>query len=183
MSLLVDILQKAIAGETGASMKYQRFSEIAKEEGFKNISYLFKALVAAEHIHIKNHRKALGEKFEPPNADIKTGKTMDNVIAGIAGETWEFNTMYPELLAQLTKINKSEAMEVAQLSLRWARAVEKTHAEVLNVALNALQNGQDLDIQDIYICKVCGNLVLGQPSSNCKICGHDPIFYFLVKRE
>jgi len=183
MTLVNEILQKAIAGESTAAKKYQKFAEIAKAEGFKNIAYLFKALVAAENIHIKNHRTALGEKFDAKIEDFTTGKTMDNVNAGIQGETWEFDTMYPDLLKQLTKGEASEAMEVAELSLKWARLVEQTHAEVLNLAMKALSEGKDLDIQEIYVCKVCGNLVLAKPEDICKICDHDPAFYFLVKRE
>mgnify|MGYP001007050624 CR=1 FL=1 len=182
-TLTADLLQKAITGEFNASKRYNAFSKIALEEGFKNVAYLFKALVAAEKIHLKNHTQALQKDFSPEYEDFKTGTTQDNLQSSVDGENYEFNEMYLNYIKQISKNDKSEYGEVAELSMVWARKVEYTHAEILNKALEAVKLNKDLEFNEIYVCKVCGNIILEKPDSICPICGHDPLFYFLVERN
>lgn len=183
MELTADLLKKAITGEFNAILRYKKFAEIANQEGFKNTTYLFRTLVIAEHIHIKNHKKALGESYDPETKSFQSGKTLENVNSGIEGETWEFKTMYPGFIKQIEKADKSEMGELASLSMTWAKNVEYTHAALLKIALAALQTGKDLDIDEMYICKICGNIVFNKPQDTCVVCGHDKLFFFLAKRE
>ena len=182
-TLTADLLQKAITGEFNASNRYNAFFKIALQEGFKNIAYLFKALVAAEKIHLKNHNQALQKEFSPEIEDFRAGTTNENLRSSIEGENYEFNEMYLDYIKQIAKNDKSEYGEVAELSMVWARKVEFTHAEILRKALEAAKLGKDLECNEIYVCKVCGNIVLEKPDSICPVCGHDSLFYFLVERN
>ena len=178
-----EALKIVIKGETEAVATYKEFANIAEKEGYKNISILFKALIKAEYIHIKNHRNALGEGFTPDiDTDIKTGSTLDNIQAAIIGETEENKKLYPSLIKSIKKELNSEYGKVTRLSLLWASKAEKEHANHLKSALAALKEGKDLEFDAIYICDVCGNVVFDSDANKeCEICGHDIIFFKRLK--
>ncbi|WP_371804606.1 rubrerythrin family protein [Candidatus Lokiarchaeum ossiferum] len=185
MELTKKYLKEAISGESSAVVKYTAFMETATQEGFTNIAYLFKALIAAEQIHIQNHRKALKDPdFQPKLENFQQKTTLLNIENAIEGELYEYKTMYPTFMKAIKKERKTMYGKVGYLSFEWARNVEITHANALKIALSALQSGKDLEQTEIWVCKVCGNLVLGDlPSEPCPICKHDPHFYKLIKNE
>ena len=183
MSLTMEYLKKAINGEFLATQKYSVFAEIAKKEGFANISYLFKALTAAEKIHIKNHSNALNEEYEQENKEFTRGTTVENVKDAAIFPSSIPLRMHPSYIKEIKKDKKNPIYKVAQLSFEWARDVEYTHHKALKIAMKYLEQGKDLDFSEIYICKVCGNVVFSKPTKICPICGHDPAFYFKVKRD
>jgi len=78
-------LADSFAGESMAHMKYLIYSEVAEKEGFPNVARLFKAIAYAEQVHATNHARNLGY--------IKG--TSENLQAGIEGETFEVEEMYP----------------------------------------------------------------------------------------
>src|SRR5512136_2914304 len=82
-------LKDAFAGESQANRMYLAFAKKAEEEGYPQIAKLFRAAAEAETIHAHNHLKALNG----------IGTTRDNLKEAIAGETHEFKTMYPEMIA------------------------------------------------------------------------------------
>lgn len=184
---LISVLQKAITGESNARLKYQEYSKIALKEGFKNVAYLFSGLVFAEQIHIKNHTQGLRvidpqeSNFKPPHEQIQGKTTKENVEDAIAGETYEFKEMYPDLITE-TKSEHGENADITRLSLTWAKKVEWTHQEVLQLALKSLLEGHDIQLDEIFICRVCGNLRITKNTEVCPVCGHDADFYTLVKR-
>ncbi len=68
--------------------------------------------------------------------------------------------------------------------MTWAQKVEKEHAKLLRKALKTIKYSVDLKFNNIYICQVCGNIVLDDGSKKvCDICGHDTIFYKSIKGE
>ena len=176
-------LKEAITGEFTAITKYGLYSTQAQKEGYPNIAYLFKALVAAEEIHLKNHRNALKEEFAVVADKFTEGTTLENVSSSVLLEEWEANTMYPELRKRIKpEIKKKGGIygKVAELSFKWAQNVEVTHAEALKLAKIALEAGHDLDLETIFICRVCGNLILTPPKKICPVCGHDISFYLQI---
>src|SRR5512137_2499398 len=82
-------LKDAFAGESQANRKYLAFAKQADNEGFAQVAKLFRAAAEAETIHAHNHLKALN--------GIKS--TRENLMEAIEGETHEFKTMYPEMIA------------------------------------------------------------------------------------
>lgn len=156
-------LEEAFAGESMAHMKYLAFSQIAEKEGFEKIAKLFKAISYAESIHAISHAKAMG----------MLGTTEENVQAGIDGEHFEVTEMYPayEAVANLQEEKK------ARLSFRWALASEKTHEELYRLAMEALKEGKDFDIENVYICSVCGHAEAKKPTERCPVCGVGPEKY------
>ena len=179
-----EALRILITGESNAVITYEKFSQIAHDDGFTNIGRLFDVLSKAERIHIKNHLHALEEDFEPELDDVVHGSTKENVMAAIKGETEESKKLYPKLIKYIKSECKSEFGKVARLSMIWAQKVEKEHARLLKVALKSLSTGNDMKIESIYLCQVCGNIVLDNLNGKeCDVCGHDSQFFNIISGD
>jgi rubrerythrin len=147
-------LKEAFAGESQANRRYLAFAKQAEAEGFKQVAKLFRAAAEAETVHAHAHLRALGA--------IKS--TKENLQAAIAGETHEFKSMYPDMIAKA----KEEGLKQAEISFDYANQVEKIHAALYEKALANLGKNEEVDY---YVCSVCGNTVEGQPPDKCPICG------------
>ncbi len=149
-------LGEAFAGESMAHMKYLIFAEIAEKEGFPNIGRLFKATAYAEFTHARNHAKNLGY----------LNATESNLDTGINGELFEVEEMYPAYLA--TAVLQKE--KGAELAINYALAAEKIHAQFYKQAKEHVQKTEDMVIDSIYVCPVCGYTHLGTPPEKCPVC-------------
>ncbi len=150
-------LHDSFAGESMAHMKYLAFSEIAEKEGFHNVARLFKAIAYAEQVHATNHARNLGI--------IK--KTAENLQEAINGETFEVEEMYPAYKA-IAELQKEKA---ALRSMDFALQAEKIHAELYSQAKQQVEQDKDIELDDIYICPVCGYTHVGTPPEKCPVCG------------
>lgn len=147
-------LMEAFAGESQANRKYLAFAEQADKDGFPQAAKLFRAAAAAETIHAHAHLRAAG----------KVGSTEENLKEAIEGETHEFTSMYPAMIADA----KAEGFATAERSFTFANEVEKVHADLYQKMLQNLGSNESVDY---YICPVCGNTVEGEPAAPCAICG------------
>ncbi len=147
-------LKEAFAGESQANRKYLAFAKQAEAEGFKQVAKLFRAAAEAETVHAHAHLRVLG--------GIKS--TKENLQEAINGETHEFKSMYPEMIAKA----REEGLKQAEISFDYANQVEKIHAALYEKALANLGKNEEVDY---YVCSVCGNTVEGQPPEKCPICG------------
>jgi rubrerythrin len=152
-------LKDAFAGESQANQKYRAFAKKAEKEGFANIARLFQATAEAERIHAEGHLKALEG----------IGSTSDNLQAAIDGETYEFTEMYPPMVEQA----ESEDHKKARRMFKFATEAEAVHAKLYALALEAVQQGKDLDV-DFYLCPICGYIEFGMPTDPCPICNTKP---------
>ena len=157
MSKTEEGLKEAFAGESQANRKYLAFAQKADQEGFPQIAKTFRAAAAAETVHAHNHLKVLG--------GIKS--TKENIQAAVEGEHYEFTKMYPEFL----EAAKNEGNKDAERTFNYANEVEKVHHKLYEAALEAVENGKDLEKNDIYICPVCGYTHEGEPPEKCPVCG------------
>lgn len=146
-------LAEAFAGESQANRKYLAFAAKADKEGLKQVAKLLRAAAEAETVHAHNHLRAMKV----------VGSTAENLQAAIGGETHEFESMYPPMVEDA----KADGDKAAQTSFEYANAVEKIHAELFKKAAEKLEK---LEETDIYVCKVCGNTVEGEPPDKCPIC-------------
>ncbi|MBA4371769.1 MAG: rubrerythrin [Thermodesulfovibrio sp.] len=152
-------LQEAFAGESQANRKYLAFAKKAEEEGFKQIAKLFRAAAEAETVHAHSHLRELG--------GIKG--TKENLAEAIGGETHEFQSMYPQMIADA----EAEGNKGALRSFSYANEVEKIHADLYQKALDAIGKNQDTDY---YVCQVCGNTVENEAPDECPICKAKKMF-------
>jgi len=149
-------LNESFRGECMAHMKYLIFSEIAEKEGYTNVARLFKAIAYAEQVHATNHGRNLGI----------IGNTEKNLETGIQGETFEVEEMYPAY----NSVAKLQGERGAEQSIHYALEAEKIHAKLYKQAKEEVQRGKDIDIQEIYICPVCGYTHIGTPPDKCPVC-------------
>ena len=164
-------LMSAVAGESQAHIRYSIFMDEAKKEGFPNVARLFRAIYYAEKIHASNHFKNLshlnGGFMTVSMAGFGLGSTSKNLGIAIEGETFEIEEMYP------TYINtaKFEGEAGAEKSFNYAYQAEKTHAEFFKRAKKAVDSGQDIKLDDVQVCSVCGYTIEGEAPGYCPICG------------
>ncbi len=151
-----DNLKEAFAGESQAFQKYTSFAEAAEKDGLPNIARLFRTTAQAERIHAAGHLKALDG----------VGSTVDNLAAAIGGETFEYEEMYPPMLAQA----EAEGHKAKRM-FKFAVGAEEVHAKLYGLALAAAQKGEDLTEVAFHLCPVCGHIEFGSPPDNCPICG------------
>lgn len=147
-------LADAFAGESQANRKYLAFAKQADSEGHTQAAKLFRAAAEAETIHALAHLKAMGV--------VKS--TAENLKAAVEGETYEFESMYPDFI----KIAKEENNTAAVRTFTLANEAEKVHAELYKKALANISNGETYEY---YICAVCGHIAEKGAPERCPICG------------
>ncbi|HSR31748.1 MAG TPA: rubrerythrin family protein [Anaerolineae bacterium] len=149
-------LKAAFAGESQAHMKYLAFAAQAEKEGKPNIARLFKAIAHAERVHAINHLKELGA----------VGDTVDNLGAAITGENFEVDEMYAAYL----EVAGLQGEKGAKRSMLYAIEAEKIHASMYDDAKQQAKAGADLEVDEIYVCPVCGFTHIGEPPDRCPVC-------------
>jgi rubrerythrin len=150
-------LKAAFAGESQANRMYLAFAKAADQEGFPQIAKLFRAAAEAETTHAHNHLRVLGQ--------VKS--TADNLGTAVSGETYEFESMYPQFIEDAKKESNKKAIQ----SFEMANKVEQIHAGLYQKAIDAIKTKNDLPKADIYVCPVCGNTFDGKVPDDCPICG------------
>ncbi|MEI6695880.1 MAG: ferritin family protein [Bacteroidota bacterium] len=153
----IENLKAGFKGESTASAKYAAFAQKSREEGFESIAKLFDAASKSESIHAANHKKVLeelGQKAEDFTPSFEVKSTAENLQAAIDGETYEVATMYPQFLSDA----KTEKVEKAEKSFRWAFDTEKKHQQFYSKTLEALKANTENTLPfEFAVCPVCGN--------------------------
>lgn len=147
-------LMDAFAGESQANRKYLAFAREADKEGLPQVAKLFRAAAAAETVHALTHLKNAG----------KIGDTKANLQDAIAGETYEFTKMYPEMIEEAKKEGKNGVATY----FGFVNKVEEEHADLFK---KAAENPAALPDVDYYVCSVCGYTHAGKPTEKCPVCG------------
>ena len=125
-------LKDAFAGESQANRKYLAYAKKADAEGYKQAAKLFRAAADAETVHAHNHLKELN--------GIRS--TSENLEDAIAGETYEFQKMYPQMIKEA----EEEGNKTALRSFNYANEVEKIHADLYKKALNTILDKGNIKI-------------------------------------
>jgi rubrerythrin len=150
-------ISKAIIDECEANRRYMFFADKAEEEGYPQVARMFRAIAEAESIHARNHFYAIDA----------IGTTRDNLTAASMIEHREFSGMYPFFIEKA----KEEKNDRAELTFTRANAVEKGHHALFEAALAAIQDGQQPEDAEYYVCQVCGNTVTAKAPDKCPVCG------------
>jgi rubrerythrin len=155
MSKTEEALKEAFAGESQANRKYLAFAAKADQEGYPQAARLFRAAADAETIHAHNHLRALKA--------IRS--TRENIEEAVAGESHEFKSMYPAMIADA----KTEGNKEAERSFHFANEVEKVHARLYHELLAGLaKTGESYAY---YVCPVCGYTAEKAAPEACPVCG------------
>jgi rubrerythrin len=180
--LTIQNMKNAFKGETTANAKYAAFSKKAEEEGYPEIAMLFKAASGAEQIHANNHKVVLqrmGEEIPTVTPEYEVGSTMENLKNAIEGESYEFNTMYPNFI----KDANAAGNYMAQISLTYAYKVEQKHRDFYKTALKALENGNVSSLPSVYyLCPTCGNTYATTAPARCEISMTDSKLFIKINK-
>jgi rubrerythrin len=128
-------LKDAFAGESQANRRYLYFAKVADVEGYPEVAGLFKDTADGETGHAHGHLEFLKQVGDPATG-LPIGPTMKNLKAAVAGETHEYETMYPGM----AKTAREEGFaEIAEWFETLAKA-EKSHAGRFDKAAKSLND-------------------------------------------
>ncbi len=165
-------LRGAFGGESMAYMRYVLWANHAEKDEKPEIARLFRAIAESEKVHADNHFEEMGdhpgEELVASMAVFGLGSTSDNLQGGIDGEVFEVEEMYPAFLAVAKKQNEEGAIE----AFEYALASEKAHIDLFEKAKEAADKGEDVDMDKIGVCDVCGYTIEGEIPDYCPVCGH-----------
>jgi rubrerythrin len=126
-------LKDAFAGESQANRRYLYFAKVADIEGLPDVSGLFKDTADGETGHAHGHLDFL-KLVGDPATGLPIGNTQRNLKAAVAGETHEYETMYPGM----AKTAREEGFEdIAEWFETLAKA-EKSHAGRFQKAIDSI---------------------------------------------
>jgi rubrerythrin len=126
-------LKDAFAGESQANRRYLYFGKIADVEGRPDVAGLFKDTADGETGHAHGHLDYLKQVGDPATG-LPIGNTEKNLKASVAGETHEYETMYPGMSKQAREEGFDD---IAEWFETLAKA-EKSHAGRFQKALESL---------------------------------------------
>ncbi len=126
-------LKDAFAGESQANRRYLYFAQRADVEGYNDVSAVYRSTAEGETGHAHGHLEFLAETGDPATGK-PIGPTANNLVAAIAGETFEYTDMYPGM----ARSARDEGFdEIADWFETLAKA-EKSHAGRFQKALDTL---------------------------------------------
>jgi rubrerythrin len=162
-------LQTALNGERNAHERYLAFAQKADEENYAAVASLFRATAAAEEIHGNNHDAVLRKLGVTPDVKIETPavqSTAQNLETAIAGENYEWQTMYPEFTRQA----RQDRYVPAVITLQQAYRTEEEHAKFFDEARRSLDRLKGSSAKTYYVCSVCGYTVKDLNFERCPNC-------------
>jgi rubrerythrin len=121
MSITIKNLEAALAGESQAHIKYRYFAKIARAEGHEDIAQHFEHTADQELLHAWGHLELL----------VGKPSTKECLEMAIAGETYEFTTMYPDFKRAAELEGNTKAAFEAQHQIDESMTHAGEFAEVL----------------------------------------------------
>jgi rubrerythrin len=115
MSVTLANLEKALAGESMAHIKYRYFAKIARAEGHEEIAKHFEHTADQEILHAWGHLELL----------VGKPTTRECLEKAIEGETYEYTQMYPQFQTIALREGELNAAKEAEHQI----AESKEHAE------------------------------------------------------
>lgn len=116
-------LKDAFAGESQANRRYLYFAKVADIEGLPEVAGLFKDTADGETGHAHGHLDYLKQVGDPATG-LPIGNTAKNLKSAVAGETHEYETMYPGM----AKVAREEGFEDISEWFETLAKAEKSHA-------------------------------------------------------
>ena len=163
-------LKKAFANECEARSKYNFFASKAKKDGYEQIAAIFEETANNEKEHAKLWYKELhGGAVED---------TMTNLESAAGSENHEWTDMYVEF----AKVARDEGFDELADKFEGVAAIEKAHEERYRKLLKNIEDKRvfSRDGDAIWICRNCGNIVVGKDAPEiCPVCAHPQSYYEL----
>ena len=145
----------AFVGEAKAYHRLLAFARKADDEGYEQVAKLFRAVAAAEGVHVERHLRLLGEAY------VKS--TEENLQYSFEQETTVNQVYYPQFIREA----EDEEEPAAAVTFKQARDVEEGHAALYKRALSAMLRDET---HDYHVCQVCGYVAEREPPDQCPVC-------------
>jgi rubrerythrin len=133
-SKTIENLRAAFAGESQANRRYTYFSRKADEEGYPEVSALFRSVADGETAHALRHFDYM-RKIGDPVTKVPVLDVRGMLESAVKGETYECTTMYPEF----AKVARQEGFEEIAKWFETLAKAEKAHAGKYRQALDKLE--------------------------------------------
>lgn len=146
----------AFVGEAKAHHRLLAFARKAEDEGYDQVAKLFRAVAAAEGVHVERHLRLMG--------DALVKSTEENLEYSFEQETTVNQVHYPKFIREA----EEEGEQAAVVTFKDARDVEERHAELYKRALGAMLRDES---HDYHVCQVCGYVAEREPPDACPVCG------------
>jgi len=180
----IKTLQTAHDREMTAYQRYVLYARAARDEKYRGIAYLFKALASSELIHAQNFNRVLSNlgvdipEFQPPPQTV--ADTKSNLIDAAGRELQSIDSVYPEILKQL----EAEQYRDAVTNATYAWESHKQHRGIIIRIqeyspdhFETVATTIDEDTGSFYICAICGSTLNEIPLNKCPICGNPSSHY------
>lgn len=174
----------AFIGESQARNKYTYFSEIAKDEGYVQISAVFEETAN----HEKAHAKTLFKLLEGGEVQIQAafpagvlGNTLENLKSATGGENHEWAEMYPTF----AKVAREEGFDKIASIFEAIGVAEKQHEKRFLGFIKNMEAGTVFkkDKETKWMCRNCGYVHTDHEAPEvCPACAH-PRAHFEVLCE
>ena len=155
-----DNLLIALGEEHKNRQLFLAFAAKADAEGAPQVARLFRATAEAERIHAEAQLTMLNT----------VRSTRENLLQAMAAEEREFQDLYVKFLRESQEEGNQEATEL----LTRIMASERLHHNLFNAALQAIDAGRQVEQAPVFVCSFCGNIIIGEPTGPCSICGKGP---------
>jgi rubrerythrin len=186
-------LHKAFIGESQARNRYAMYSKQAVKDAYYELEAVYLETAEQEREHATQLSKMInqllaksGKKQGPVEVEAEGaamfGSTIDNLRGAIAGETHEFESMYPAFAKQAVQ----DGLPDVAKRLSAIAVAEKHHKERYEKILNAIQGGTLLkkDKPVVWYCRKCGYMHVGlTPPEKCPACDHEKEYYYTRTEE
>jgi rubrerythrin len=146
-------LKRAFAGEAEAHFRALAFAEVAKKEGYEQISRLFAAIAKAESVHA--HRALRLRKL--------ISDTEANLERSFGTETFAQEEAYPQMILEA----EEEGEKAVAIAFAHARDVEQTHASLYKKAITDMMAERE---SQYNVCMTCGYITDNTVPDNCPVC-------------
>ncbi len=175
-------LMAAFAGESQARNRYDYYANVAKKEGYRQISEIFTETANQEREHAKRLFKFMGGGTAEITGSFPAGvigDTLENLKAAAGGEHHEWTEMYPSF----AEIARGEGFDkIAEVFDAIATAEKQHEKRYLDIARNieagtVFKRGETV----IWRCMNCGYLHEGtEAPAVCPACAHPQAHFELL---
>ena len=166
MPILKENLEKTVANELMAHLKYLMFADRARRRGMEKIAVLFEALASSEYHHARNFYSVI-ENQAPFGESVDTFRP---------GEEFEYQRFYK----MMKEYAEEKEAPLTKQAYAGAAAAEKVHAELLKEASDM----EAFEKETIYVCPICGYVMAGDRiPERCPVCGGPKRQYEVFQAE
>lgn len=163
-----DNLKSAIAGESGARVKYELYADKAEEEGYVQIAEIFR-----EAAHNERQHTLIWTQFLH-GGDVPS--TVENLEDAIACENHEWTSMYKGFAEDA----EEEGFDILAAKFRMMANIEAMHEKRYIKLLDNIKQDKvfSKDVEEEWICENCGFTFKGKEAPQiCPVCGYSQAFF------